>query len=152
MPGPLPPNLTTVLAITGPLGRGGIPPYAARGLKQTLDPIAAGAMTRRTVNGALVNLAPPQFQKYKSAITGSDQQPPAIDGIFPGLPVTVDCIVELSFPTGGAPDRPAVPGSSRIEGNFVFYRPRLDMLITGYSIDTDEYGATVGWKLDLAEV
>jgi hypothetical protein len=141
----LPPGASTVLAMTGI----GIPAYSARGLHQTLQPIDAAVMTRRTVNGALLNLAPPQFAKYKSTITGADQDPPGLDGIFPGLAVTVDCIAELSI--SGAAQRPEVPGSIRVNDNDTFYRPRLEMMVTGFSIDTDEWGAQVGWTLDLEE-
>lgn len=145
---PLPIGASTVLVITGV----GITPYSGRGLKQTLEPAAIGVQTRRTVNGLLVNLAPPQFAKYRSKISGSDQEPPAIDGIFPGAAVTVDCIAELSFPTGAAPERPVVAGSLRVQGNFTFYRPQLEMLVVGLSLDAAEWDAAVGWSIDLEEV
>ena len=144
----LPGGQSTLLVLAGI----GLPPYAARGLHQTLEPAAAGVNMRRTVNGGLVNLAPPQFAKYKSRVTGNDQQPPAIDGIFPGLPVTVDCIAELAFTASAAAERPMVPGSDHVEGAFTFYRPQLEMLITGFSVDTDEWGAQISWTLDLEEI
>jgi hypothetical protein len=144
----LPPGASTALVISAI----GLSPYSARGLSQTLEPAAIGVQTRRTVNGALVNLAPAQFAKYKSKVTGNDQAPPAIDGVFPGAAVTVDCVAELSFPTGGVPDRPAVPGSVRIEGAFTYYRPRLEMLVTGFSAMTGEWDAQVGWTVDLEEI
>ncbi len=142
----LPAGQSTLLVISAV----GLSPYAARGLHQTLEPAAIGVNTRRTVNGALVNLAPPQFNKYKSRITGSDQQPPSVDGIFPGMLVVVDCLVELAYAAG--PERPAVPGSIHVADGFSFYRPQLEMLITGLSIDTDEWGAAIAWTLDLEEV
>ncbi len=139
----LPAGESTLLVLTGI----GLSPYAARGLHQTLEPIAAGVQVRRTVNGDLVNLAPEQFQKYRSKITGSDQEPPSFDGIFPGQLVTVDCIEELGT---DSPGRPAV--ASRTEGAFTFYRPRLEMMVIGFSVDTDEWGAQISWTLDLEEV
>jgi hypothetical protein len=66
--------------------------------------------------------------------------------------VTVDCVAELSHPLASTPSRPIVPGSSRPEGDFVFYRPRLQMLVTGFSVNKDEYGAAVQWQMDLEEV
>lgn len=139
---------TTVLNMVGV----GIPPYSARGLTQTLDPIAASVQLRRTVNGALVNVAATQHRKYASTISCTDQQAPALNGIWPGVHVTVDCVAELAYPVGGSPDRPVVSGSSRTESGFVFYCPQLVMLVTGYSQSRDEYGATTTWQLQLEEV
>lgn len=138
----------TLLALTGI----GIPDYSARGLTQTLEPIEASANLRRTVNGALVDFSYVPFRKYKSTISCQDQEPPAIDGVWPGRLVTVDCVAELSYPAASAPTRPVVPGSVRNGGAFTFYRPQLEMLVTGFSISWDEYGATTHWQMDLEEV
>ena len=145
----------TLLVLSGV----GVPPYSARGLTQTLTPIAGAAAQRRTVNGTLVDVAPPQFRKYQSSISCTDQQPPALDGIWPGLQVTVDCVAELSYPTppgdpspAPPPSRTAVTGSARYEGDFTFYRPQLVCLVIGFSVSRDEYGALVAWSLDLEEI
>jgi hypothetical protein len=53
----------------------------------------------------------------------------------------VECVAELSYPTGGSPARPVVSGSTRTQGGFVFYRPQLQMRVTGFSANRDEYGA-----------
>jgi hypothetical protein len=129
----------------------GIPDYSARGVTQTLQPIEAAASLRRTVNGALKDLSFPQFRKYRSNIACVDQEPPAVDGVWPGRVVTVDCVAELSHPLAGTPSRTVVPGSNRTEGEFVFYRPRLQMLVLGFSLNKDEYGAAVQWQMDLEE-
>lgn len=141
----LPDGASTLLAISGV----GITPYSARGLHQTLEPIALSQQTRRTVNGKLVNLAPQQFWKYKSRVTGSDQLPPGLDGVFPGQEVTVECAAELA--TSGAPLRPAA-GVRVGDDGYTYYRPILDMIVTAFSLDTDEWGLQVGWTLDLEEV
>jgi hypothetical protein len=138
----------TLLVLTGI----GVPDYSARGLTQTLEPIEAAISLRRTVNGGLKDLSFAQFRKYKSSISCRDQEPPAVDGVWPGRVVTVDCIAELSYPTGGSPARPVVSGSTRTQGGFVFYRPQLQMLVTGFSTNRDEYGADVQWQMDLEEV
>lgn len=138
---------TTVLELHGI----GVPAYSARGLSQTLEPIDASLHMERSINGGLIDMSLSQFRKYKSTITGSDQQPPGIDGIWPGHVVTVDCVAELAYPDGGAPERTVVPGSERFDSGWWFYRPRLDMRVMGFSIDRDEYGAQVGWTLDLEE-
>jgi hypothetical protein len=140
---------TTLLVLSG----FGVPPYSARGLTQTLDPIAGAAVLRRTVNGDLVDRSAPQFRKYQSSISCADQQAPALEGIWPGQAVTVDCVAELAYLTmTDAPSRPVVEDSSREEGDFTFYRPRLTMRVVGFSQSRDEYGAVTSWKLDLEEV
>jgi hypothetical protein len=138
---------TTVLRLWGV----GVPPYSARGLNQTLEPIEASVHVERTINGGLLDLSHEQFRKYKSTITGSDQQPPAVDGVWPGQLVTVDCVVELAYPEYASPQRTAVPTSERSESGWNFYRPRLEMVIVGFAVDRDEYGAQVGWSMNLEE-
>jgi hypothetical protein len=130
----------------------GIPDYSARGLTQTLEPIEAAISLRRTINGGLKDLSFAQFRKYKSTIFCHDQEPPAVDGVWPGLVVTVDCVAELSYPASESPARAVVSGSARTEGTFMFYRPQLQMLVTGFSVNRDEYGAAVQWQMDLEEV
>ena len=131
----------------------GVPPYSARGASQTLEPIQASQQLRRTINGELIDISRAEFRKYRSTISCVDQQPPAIDGVWPGRVLTVGCISELSYLTaGGAPARPLVSGSSRTEGDYTFYRPSLTMRVVAFSQDTDEYGATVSWSLQLEEV
>lgn len=137
----------------------GVPLYSARGLTQTLDSESSGktqstsSAIRRTVNGLLVNLSPPQMQKYSSVISCDDQRAPAIDGVWAGLVVVVDCVPELSYITsGGSPARPVVPGSSRTEGAYTFYRPRLTMMVISHNQSHDEYGAVVSWQLTLEEL
>lgn len=139
----------TILVISGP----GMPTYAARGLTQSLDPIDAAGTLARTVNGALINLSPSQMHKYASTITCTDADTPALDGIWPGMPLTVDCVPELGYRTaGGAPTRNAVPGSERVSGAWTYYRPRLEMLVVNYSTKRDEYGAETEWSLELEEI
>ena len=131
----------------------GVPPYSARGASQTLEPIGSSQQLRRTINGELIDISRAEFRKYRSTISCVDQQPPAIDGVWPGQVLTVGCISELSYLTaGGAPARPLVSGSSRTEGDYTFYRPSLTMRVVAFSQDTDEYGAVVSWSLQLEEV
>lgn len=137
----------TLLVVSGM----GVSPYSARGLTQTLEPISAAANLQRTINGELIDLSYDQFRKYKSTITGDDQLPPPLDGIWQGISVTVDCVAELSYKTlGGAPNRTVV--ATRTEGDFTLYRPRLTMRIVDFQMSTDEYGAQVSWALSLEEI
>jgi hypothetical protein len=139
----------TLLVLSGH----GVQPYSARGLSQTLDPIEASANLRRSINGVLHDLSQAQFRKYKSTISCSDQTAPALDGVWPGVVLTVDCVAELSYKTsGGSPQRSVVSGSSRTDGAFTFYRPTMSMRVMNYSTSEDEYGRTVQWSLELEEV
>jgi hypothetical protein len=138
----------TLLEISGP----GIASYTARGATQTLDPIDASSVTARTVNGALIDLSPSQMRKYKSTISCNDTETPALDGVWPGMVLTVDCIAELGYKTaGGTPARTVVTGSARVNSNWTYYRPQLSMRVIQYSVSRDEYGAMTEWSLDLEE-
>lgn len=130
----------------------GVPIYSARDLTQTLSPIAASIDARRDINGTLRDLSNPQFQKYSSKITCTDQRSPAIDGMWPGRVLTVYCVCELACPIGSHPLRPVVSGSQRDEEHFTFYRPILEMMVTSFSSQLDEWTADVQWELDLEEL
>jgi hypothetical protein len=129
----------------------GVPPYSVRGLSQTLEPIEQAMSLQRTVNGELIDLSRAEFRKYKSTISGTDQRPPSCDGLWPGRQIVVDCIEELAYADGGTPQRPVVEGSSLSESGFTYYRPRLTMVVTGFQLSRDEYGAKVGWSMTLEE-
>lgn len=131
----------------------GVSPYSARGLTQTLEPIAGSASMARTVNGSLMDISAPQFRKYTSQISCNDQLPPALDGVFPGMEMTIHCAAHLSYRTaGGSPNRQVSSGSSRVEGEYTLYRPILVMRVTAFNTQEDEYGATVSWNLSLEEI
>lgn len=131
----------------------GVPLYSARGLTQTLTPIEQAFDQRRDINGTLVDISVSAFRKFKSTITCNDFNAPALDGVFIGQVLTVSCVSELSYPTsGGSPSRSVVSGSSRTLGAFTFYRPQMNMMVTGFNTSTNEWGADVAWQLDLEEV
>jgi len=145
---PFPPEGTMLV-----LSVGGVPLYSARDLEQTLEPIDQAAVTRRTINGTLVDLSLDRFHKYASRITCSDVEAPALDGVFPGMAVTVDCVAELVYQTdGGAPSRPVIEGSARVVGGYTIYRPRLDMMVVALEQRISEYDHEVRWELSLEEV
>ncbi len=127
----------------------GLPASSVRGVTQTLEPIGAAAQLMRTVNGALVDVSAAAFRKYASTIRCSDQVPPALDGLWPGALVTVDCVAELVHAEGGTPARTVV--ESRTEDGFVFYRPRLAMRVLSFNLDRDDWGAIVAWTMTLEE-
>lgn len=139
----------TLLVISGL----GVPPYSARGLEQTLNPIQGSGDFDRDVNGGMVDLSDDNFKKLASTISCEDVEPPAFDGNPVGLEVTVDCIRELAYLTAsGTAQRPVVDDSERIVGDWTYYRPRLQMIIVNFSSSQSEYGRSVSWTLDLEEV
>lgn len=130
-----------------------VPPYSARGITQSLEPVRQASQVRRTTNGALRDISHEQFRQYVSTITCNDMKAPALAGVWPGRVLVVDCIVEHAYRTiGGVPDRGAVPGSENVIGEFTYYRPRLTMMVISYEQNEDEWGAKVGWTLNLEEV
>ena len=140
----------------------GLPPYAARGVTQTLAPIGAATAPRRNVNGGLVDTSDPVFRKFESTVSGDDVAPPAFEMVWPGRILTVDCSAMLTRiastedepvdTTEGQFERPAVPGSIVVSGGFITYRPRLQMMVTGWSMTEDEWRRGVPWSLSLEEV
>lgn len=146
----LPSNSDTMLSISS----FGHMIFQARGLSQTLSVIGEATQLERTVNGTLKDISAPQFRKYESRITvPSEVYPTPIDGIFPGMEVTVHCAVSLAYITGavGFPKRTEVSGSSWSENGYTFYRPSLVMLIKHIETHFDEWKNVVGWSVDLEE-
>lgn len=129
-----------------------LPRFSARGLTQTLDHIDQAASIQRSINGEPIDFSAPQFRKYKSTITCTDQQTPLPDDLWPGAYVTVDCVAELQFDPSFGPEHSVVSGSERVDGGRSFYRPVLDMIVMTFTTTKDEYQATVGWQIDLEEV
>lgn len=130
-------------------------PYSARGITQTLVPIGGsivGSGARRDVNGNLVNLTNPLFRKYATTVECSDVESPALDGAWLGAIVEMACACELSYLTGGTPQRQVVSGSSRTEGAFTFYRPFLTVMITEIDNAFEEWQHGYKWKIGAQEI
>ncbi len=131
----------------------GPPSFSARGVEQTFEPIAVAAPVR-TVNGNLVNLAPPQFQKFRSTLTCTDVDPPAFSELWVGSIVSVACIEEVGYLTitGNAPFGRTVV-RTRIGGDFTFVRLDLLMMVMEPWRQTrNEAAGTTSWQLVLEEV
>lgn len=141
--------MTDTLMVLSPMG---LPLYSARGLTETLEPIQEAADLVRLANGDLDDWSFPAFKKFALTVACTDQRVPAIDGIWPGQSVTVQCVSELAYPSGGSPERTPVTGSSRTENGYVFYRPVLSMRLMSLSVQTDEWGAAIGWSAKFEEV
>ena len=136
------------------LGGVGIPPYSARGLTQTLEPIEASVQLRRTVNGALADLSHEPFRKYKSTISCQDQEPPAVDGGLARPGHRGRMRGRALRPNGNRLARASGCDWLRAHQRRIhlLYRPILSMRVTGFSVSRDEYGSTVSWQLQLEEV
>lgn len=146
----LPSGADTVLTIST---LGGFQ-YQARGLTQTLAPIKQMQQQVRTINGNLRDISNPVFRKYGSEITCKDINAPPLDGLWPGMVVTVGCAAVLSYRTGrsGSPAREQVSGSSWTLGHFTFYRPILEMMVLDVNTSFEEWNSDYQWKLSLEEV
>lgn len=131
------------------------PPTSIRGAVETLEAIEG------------------PFDKYRVTISCSDINAPAFDSLRPGLwrrtvngglidlsgngsVVTLDCISELAYRTAGSPapspQRTPVAGSSRVSGDFTYYRPQLTAGLIGKSQETDEYGAVTSHQAVFEEI
>jgi hypothetical protein len=108
-------------------------PYSGRFAKQTIDeiePVGGSNTIVTTGNGGELVLVRQQFQKLKSAIVLNDVRPPALNASWRGAQVQVDCCQYRSYPAGGVPDRPIVPGTSPIlQNGFFYFFPRLIMIV-----------------------
>lgn len=148
----LPANSDTLLTISS----FGNMLYQARGLTQTLSVIGAATQLERTINGNLVDFSAAQFRKYASKINSpTDVNSPPLDGVFPGMQVTVQCAVGLSYLTtggNGPHHRNEVSGSVYTDGLYTFYRPELVMLVRSVETSFNEWKNIVGWALEVEEV
>ena len=131
----------------------GIPRYSARALTCDIKPIEAAKNLRRTVDGVLRSVVYDQFKKYAITVSCKDQQPPALDGIFPGDAVTLWLPKYFAYPTGGSPNRQVVCGSERTApgGGFVQYLPILYCRIMDWSDNIDEWAHDETWSIDFEE-
>jgi hypothetical protein len=154
----VPANFSTVLDIVYPGGGAapGVNPWSARQLRGTMRPIAMASgdgLVARTVNGTLVDLSAPQMRKYRLEIAGEDMAPPALDGLWVGMQVVVNCHVELAYLTaGGVPGRTPVSGSQHIDGSYTYYCPQFQMLVVDMQVERQEWAAVVNWSLVLEEI
>ncbi len=154
-----------------------LPPLSARECTQTLTPLSGGSL-RRTLNGTLVHVGYKGHLKFQSTISCKDKTAPAFEGIWKGVRVKVGCIQTLTqtIPQGSSRiqlerfplslhlydgTRTPWPVEHRgdlwvsippnFPGGFLTYRPLLKMIVTRYNLETDEWGLTVGWTLELEE-
>ena len=154
-----------------------LPPFSARECTQTLTPISQGAL-RRTINGILVSVGNGGHRKFQSTISCKDKASPALDGVWQGSRLKVGCLQSMTQTVPqGTPrvqlERDALSlhlydGQGKVwtvseaenrwvsvplefPGGFITYRPLLIMIVKNYHLETDEWGLSVGWVLELEE-
>ena len=162
------------------LGIAGLPQERARNCTQELIPIANGNF-KKSINGNLLFVETSKRQKYRSIISCSDSLSPIIDKIWIGSQINIGCIQNLwqvIRPGETILDliRPAVFDSIRVidklgqnvpysisgkrillkksslQKTFVSFRPWLTMLVTNFSMKTNEWEMESGWKLESEEI
>lgn len=130
----------------------GLPRYSARAIHQTISPIDAASNLKRTVNGELDDVSYSQFHKLETIISCTDQMAPALDGVMPGMIITIKSCAELAYKVGGTPSRTPVTGSERTVGDFVYFRPLLECRITSYNQGHDEWPHDYNWEITAEEI
>jgi len=159
-------------------GKGNIlPPFSARECTQTLTPISLSHL-HRTINGELVHIGSKEHRKFHSVISCKDRAAPAFDGLWKGSLLKVGCLQYLTqyipskstriqlerdalslylydtsgkkWPADNTHDR-WVTLPNDFPGGFITYRPSLLMLVKNFHMETDEWGTSVGWTLELEE-
>ncbi len=162
------------------LGISGLPQERAKKCVQELFPIANGEF-KKSINGNLLFIESSNRQKYRSVISCDDLFSPIIDKIWIGTQINVGCIQNLwqvIYPGETAVDliRPAVTGSINIVDHlgqnvshsisgdrvmlkkssdqkiFVSFRPWLTMVVTNFSMKTNEWAMECGWRLESEEI
>ena len=162
------------------LGISGLPQERAKKCVQELFPIANGDF-KKSINGNLLFVETSNRQKYRSIISCSDSLSPIIDKIWIGSQINIGCIQNLwqiIRPGETILDliRPAVSDSIRVidklgqnvpysvsgkrillkksspQKTFVSFRPWLTMLVTNFSMKTNEWEMESGWKLESEEI
>jgi hypothetical protein len=158
-----------------------MPPESARNCVQELYPIPNGEF-KKSINGNTLFLESTERRRYRSAIFCRDVNALIIEGIWIGSQIKVGCIQTLwqSINAGETTirlTRPAVdksvcaldcsgnPVKFNLQNNvdvklneapkekiFVCFRPWLTMKIIDFSLETNEWGMSGGWKLILEEI
>lgn len=162
------------------LGIAGLPQERAKKCVQELFPIANGEF-KKSISGSLVFLETSNRQKYRSVISCSDLFFPIIDKLWIGTQINVGCIQNLwqvVYPgeTEIELNRSAIASSINVtdylgedvpfsvSGNritlkksydqkvFVSFRPWLTMIVTNFSMKTNEWAMECGWRLESEEI
>jgi hypothetical protein len=105
--------------------------YAARGITMTLTPITQATNLARDCRGALVDISVAQFRQYKVTITCTDNEAPALTGIWPGTDITITCI-------------PGLGAANDTDDDVLTILAK----VTEWDTSKDEWAAEIVWKIE----
>lgn len=124
----------TDITITGV----GFADYSARGITCSLEPIEASGQLRRTINGTMLDLSNPAFQKYKMTLSATDQEFPKLGHVWFGKEVYVTSVITLQ--TGGGT---ATTGATAIG---------FTGMITNWTVERDEWAYDASWSIEIEQI
>jgi len=127
-----------------------IPEGTARFISVELRPIREGVTLEYDVNGKLVNLSDPAFDKFSLSLSSSVVELPAFADMALGDLFEVEIPLVLRE-RGSSPSRPFVVGSSVVGAGWVEYRPRLSCRLSDRPFSGTEGAADVSWTLEFLE-
>src|SRR5687767_11003648 len=123
------PTQTTLMEITGiELG-----PYSVRDLTMTLEPIPQSAQIERDINGRLIDMSEPQFQKFRVTIEATDQESPVFADVFPGHEFTVVTVPQLGLNRGTEDEQETMTLNC--------------MVMAPWQVSRREYAAQTSWRI-----
>lgn len=128
----------------------GIPTYAVRGVRQSTTLIDQASRITRSVNGKAIDVSNPAMRKYRTVISGSDQETPAFGGVWPGRLVSVTSLTTWDSSGTGATGGGTAPtgASGATAGTAV----NITGLVKSFEVTTDEWAATVDWTLEIEQL
>lgn len=154
---------------------GGTPKFSARNCIQELKPLIKSPILR-SINGNFIENTNDTNMKYISKITCNDEVPFALDGIYPGVDISVGCITPLIQKITSEKtklSRDYVSGSiiaydtsndkvniKKIDGRhihlekssgYIKYRPWMKMKVVDFEVKTNEWDMKSFWVLKLEE-
>ena len=122
----------------------------ARFIDASLRPIREGVTLEYDVNGTLVNLSDPAFDKFALSLSASGVELPAIADMALGELFDIEVPLVLRE-RGSSPSRPAVAGSVAAGAGWVEYRPRLSCRLADRPLSGTEGAAETSWTLEFLE-
>ena len=127
-----------------------MPEGTARFMDVSLRPIREASTLEYDVNGTLVNLSDPAFDKFSLSLSASGVELPAVAAMPLGELFEVEIPLVLRE-RGSSPSRPAVAGSVAAGAGWVEYRPRLSCRLDDRPLSGTEGAAETSWTLQFLE-
>lgn len=156
-----------------------LPFGSARGCSQKLESITDPKLYR-TIQGQYISFQQQGYEKYMSVLTCQDEYPAALNGLYTGQAITIECLVDLVTAQGKKGDtitldRGAVTQSLRLfrpngqktalkddllqnqtlvlsDDGHVAYRPILHMIIQKIEQSFSEWENKTTWVIKSVEI